>query len=200
MTKTDFLNLLDEKLIGLPEEDRKKSIEYYSEIIDDRIEDGMCEAEAVFALGKIEDIVDNIISEIPLSRLIKAKVKIKRALQPWEIVLIVFGALIGIPIAISLFAAALSIFASIWAVAISFCAVPLALIVSGVAGVIAFFPTAFSGAAMSAFVILGAALVSIGLTMPFYYLAKLFIKLAILSTKGFILIIKKSFIKREAKK
>ena len=47
MSKTEFLTELKKALEGLPEEDIEKSLEYYSEMIDDRIEDGLSEEEAV---------------------------------------------------------------------------------------------------------------------------------------------------------
>ncbi len=200
MTKIDFLYKLDEKLSGLPEEDRSKSIEYYSEIIDDRIEEGYTESGAVAALGNIDDIVDTIISEIPLSRIIKAKVKVRKALEPWKIVLIVFGAITIVPVVISLIAAAISVYASLWAVAVSLYAVVVSLAAGGVGGVIAFFPLLIFGETASAFILLGLALASLGLVIPFFHISKYFTKLAILITKGIIFLIKKSIVKKEAKK
>lgn len=49
MTKSDFLDLLREKISRLPEWEAAKTVVYYSEMIDDRIEDGMSEEEAVAA-------------------------------------------------------------------------------------------------------------------------------------------------------
>ena len=40
MTKTEFLEQLKNSLTGLSEEDIKKSVDYYEEMIDDRMEDG----------------------------------------------------------------------------------------------------------------------------------------------------------------
>ena len=40
MTKKEFLDELKKGLLGIPEEDINRSIEFYSEMIDDRIEDG----------------------------------------------------------------------------------------------------------------------------------------------------------------
>ena len=47
MDKRTFLNSLREQLYGLSQSDIDKSLEYYSEMIDDRMEDGVSEEEAV---------------------------------------------------------------------------------------------------------------------------------------------------------
>lgn len=49
MDKRTFLNSLREQLYGLSQSDIDKSLEYYSEMIDDRMEDGVSEEEAVAA-------------------------------------------------------------------------------------------------------------------------------------------------------
>ena len=49
MTKAEFLKALEEKLSALSAEDRAASLAYYEEIIDDRMEEGLCEADAVAA-------------------------------------------------------------------------------------------------------------------------------------------------------
>lgn len=200
MTKNNFLYILEEKLSGLPEAERKKSIEYYAEIIADRVEDGTPEAVVIAELGSIDAIVNDIISEVPLSRLIKAKMKIKKSFEAWEILLIVLGALIVVPIAISLVAAALSLYASLWAVVVSFFAADLSLLVGGVGGVVSFFPLLFMGETATAFILLGCALVALGLTLPFFYISKGLVKLGVLSTKALIFLIKKSIVKKETKK
>ena len=51
MNKTEFVNQLSAGLMGLSQEDIKRSVDFYTEMIDDRIEDGMPEEEAVAALG-----------------------------------------------------------------------------------------------------------------------------------------------------
>ena len=200
MTKNNFLYLLENKLSGLPEAERKESIEYYSEIIADRVEDGANEEVVIAELGSIDAIVNSIIAAIPLSKLIKAKVKVKRALEGWEIALIVLGVIIAVPVAISLIAAALSLYVSLWAVVVSFFAAEISFIVGGVGGVIAFFPVLFIGETATAFILLGCGLASLGLSVPFFYISKGLVKLAILATKALIFLIKKSIIKKEAKK
>lgn len=54
MKKTEFLSALESYLDGLPANERRASVEYYSEMIDERMEDGMDEEDAVGALGSPE--------------------------------------------------------------------------------------------------------------------------------------------------
>ena len=49
MNKAEFLDALCAHLSGLPQRDIDASQEYYSEIIDDRMEDGLSEEAAVEA-------------------------------------------------------------------------------------------------------------------------------------------------------
>lgn len=61
MNKKEFLSRLKNALIGLSDSERIKSVHFYSECIDDRIEEGMSEYQAVSELGDFNDIVDNIL-------------------------------------------------------------------------------------------------------------------------------------------
>lgn len=51
MTKHEFLDMLNKLTSHLSEAERDRLLEYYGEIIDDRMEEGLSEAEAVAALG-----------------------------------------------------------------------------------------------------------------------------------------------------
>lgn len=51
MTKREFLEMLNKLTSRLNESERHRLLEYYGEIIDDRMEEGLSEAEAVAALG-----------------------------------------------------------------------------------------------------------------------------------------------------
>lgn len=57
MTKSEFIDKLTEALAYLPGQERVRILEYYEEMIDDRIENGMSEEEAVAAMDNIDDIL-----------------------------------------------------------------------------------------------------------------------------------------------
>ena len=81
MTKLEFLEELKKELCGLPSEDVQKSLEFYSELIDDKIEDGLSEEDAVSQIGNIEEIAKQILSDIPITKLVKQKIKPKPQLH-----------------------------------------------------------------------------------------------------------------------
>lgn len=51
MQKTEFLDRLRAALADLPAEELEKTLGYYAEMIEDRMEDGMDEEAAVAAMG-----------------------------------------------------------------------------------------------------------------------------------------------------
>ena len=65
MTKAEFLKALEEKLSALSAEDRAASLAYYEEIIDDRMEEGLYEADAVAAAGPVEEAAAQLLAETP---------------------------------------------------------------------------------------------------------------------------------------
>ena len=77
MTKVNFILELNERLVGLPRFEVEEHIGFYVEMIEDRMEDGMTEEEAVAAAGSIDDIAEEIIADIPLYKIAKEKIKPK---------------------------------------------------------------------------------------------------------------------------
>ena len=131
MNKSDFLSSLSEKLSTLPQNELQKSLDYYSEIIEDRIEEGMSEDEAVAALGDMNIIAKNILLETPLPTLIKAKIKPRHTLKFWEIILIILGFPVWFPLIIAFFAIVFSLYIAVWSVIISLWAAVLSIALCG---------------------------------------------------------------------
>ena len=100
MNKQQFLDAIRDKIGVLPPQDRERSLDFYSEIIDDRMEDGLTEEQAVEAVGSVEEVSAQILSEAQLPSAEPAR--IPRKIRVWEIVLLILGA----PLWISLLAAA----------------------------------------------------------------------------------------------
>lgn len=197
MTKIQFLYELDEKLSKLSNEDRNTALEYYSEMIDDRIEDGMSESAAVAALGSIEDIYAETVSTIPLHRLIKLKLSNRKASGIWNTILKFFGFIVfGIPVIAVIFAVIVSLYAALWSVVASFFAATVALAAGGIAGVGLFLPTVFIGAPVKGIFLLGAGMFSLGLVFPFFYFTKWSFKLAVMASRAILLLVKKTLAKK----
>ena len=134
MTKQEFLASLREGLRGLPPADIEERIAFYDEVIDDRMEEGLTEAEALGEIGTVESVIDQIAAETPLVRLVKEKVRSerKRSGKGLTTALLVLGSPIWLSLLIAAFAVALSLAAAAWAVAISLYAAALGLAVGGV--------------------------------------------------------------------
>ena len=114
MKKNEFIEKLRTELCGLPMEDIDRSVEFYGEIIDDKTEEGLTEEEAVAQLGSTESVVAQILSEIPLTKLVKNKIKSGHRLKVWEIVLLAVGSPIWVSLLASLVSVLLSLYATIW--------------------------------------------------------------------------------------
>lgn len=127
MNKQMFLSTLKEKLSDLPLSEVEKVLSFYEEAIDDRIEDGKTEEQAVSELDSIDTIVREMQINLPLTKLISKKVKKSHEKSNHKtlwMVLAICGSPIWVPIALSLAIVALSIYITIWAVIISlYCAV-----------------------------------------------------------------------------
>ncbi|MBR4012700.1 MAG: DUF1700 domain-containing protein, partial [Clostridia bacterium] len=108
MNKKEFLERLREALRGLPQSDVDERVSFYSEMIDDRIEEGFTEEEAVSGIGDVNDISAQIISETPLGKIVKEKARSGRSLRAWEIVLLVLGSPIWLSLLIAAAAVVLS--------------------------------------------------------------------------------------------
>ena len=169
MTKVELTCALAEKLSGLPWEDIENSMEFYDEMIADRMEEGMSEEEAIAALGSVDEIAAQILSEIPLSRLVRAKVKSKRALRGWEIAMLILGAPLWLPLLIAAVAIILSVYVVLWSVVISFYAIALSLAVSAIACLLAMVPLLIMGGVAHGILCLGGALILAGMTVFGFY-------------------------------
>ncbi len=186
MTKKEFLKKLAMELSGLSAADTKNSLEYYSEMIDERIDSGIGEEAACADLGTPQKIAREIMMNMSMSKVIKSKLKRRRALKIWEIVCLILGSPIWLSLIICAFAIALSLYIALWSVYISIAAVDIALVLGG--GALSFaslFRLAENPA--NAVLCIGIGLCGIGIgafcLLPCFKLGKGFVKLSIKLTK-----------------
>lgn len=196
MNKQEFLAELKAKLTGMPQEDIEERIDFYSEIIDDRIEEGLTEEEAVAGLGSLEDITNQIMSEIPLAKLVKEKVKPNRTLRAWEVVLLVLVAPIWLSLLIALFA----IVISIYTVIISLWAIDFSLVACSVGGAFSSVVFMAKGNIVSGVAMLGAGIICAGLAIFGFYGCKCATNAILKFSKRMFIWIKSCFMKKEAAK
>ena len=167
MNKQEFFAALQKGLSALPMEDRKKSLDFYNEMIEDRMEEGLSEEEAVAAVGSIDEILPQILAEVPPTEFIKPKRKEKHGGQ---IFLLVLGAPLWLPLLLAIISTAVAIYLVLWTIILTLYAVDLSFAVSGVAGIagafIFYWPVGNIGGAIF---ILGIGLLCIGLSILLFY-------------------------------
>lgn len=199
MKKREFLMELQNQLSGLPWEEVKERLDFYSEMIDDRMEEGVSEKEAVARIGSVDEIASQILAEIPLAKLIKEKMKPNRRFKTWEIVLLAVGSPIWLSLLLSAFAVLISLYAVLWSGVISAWAVfvsSAACVLWGIVGgiVVAILQNGWSGLAT-----IGMGIFCAGLTIFLFYGCKAATKGMVWLTKKMVLGTKRCFVKKEGK-
>ncbi len=167
MNKQEFTDQLTAGLNGLSQDDISKSVDFYIEMIDDRIEDGMPEEEAVAALGSIDEIKGRILEEIPMSRIVKEKITPKRDFRPMEIVLLILGAPVWLPLLLAFIIVCLTLYLTFWIIILSLYVADLAVFLSGIAGLIAMIPSSGGIATKGFFAGCGIALLGLAVLLFF---------------------------------
>lgn len=200
MGKQEFLAQLRTKLTGIPQEDVEERITFYGEMIDDRIEEGLTEEQAIAELGTLENIVVQIMYEIPLTKLVKEKVKSNRTLRAWEIVLLVLGSPIWLSLFIALLAIVISVYAVIWSLVISLWAIELSIAVCSLSGIFASVVFMTQGNIASGIAMFGAGLICAGLAILGYFGCQYTTKAILTLTKQIFIRIKSCFMKKETAK
>lgn len=197
MTKQEFLSALEQALSGLPKADIAERLDFYSEMIDDRMEEGLSEADAVSQIGSVDEIARQSIEDISLAKLVADRVKPKQPLSWWEIVLLILGA----PLWLSLLAAAISVviavYAIMWSVVISLWAVEVSLWGTALGLLICGAAVFFLGNPAAGVMMLSGTLLCVGLSIFLFFGCTAMTKGIALLTKKVALWIKSRFIRKE---
>lgn len=206
MTKSEFIQALEAKLSGLPQEEICKSTTYYSEQIEDRKEDGMTEEQAVADLESIDIIAQRIIDDYnescaqnnknsenytpfntPVSQNAASQGTSNKAKFSDKQVILIIVLVVTFPVWIGLLAGACGVYIGLWGGVIGICAATFALFAAAVACLISLpFSAVFSiGSVMMA---VGSVLLLFGLSFLFgfgaFYAAKGLIKLLVVVCQG----------------
>ncbi len=197
MSKQEFLIKLRKGLSGLPKEDMEERLAFYSEMIDDRMEEGNSEEEVVGEIGDVDEIVSQIIADTPLVKLVKEKTKPKRRLRVWEIVLLVAGSPLWLSLLLAVVAIIMAIYLVLWSVLVSFWAVFGSVLGCGFGGVVAGIGFACYENGLTGLVMIGAGMVCLGLAIFLFYGCKAATKGIMFLTGKVALGIKNCFIKKE---
>lgn len=171
MNKSKFLLRLKRALRGCSLSEIQSRLAFYSEMIDDRVEEGLSEKEAVQAIGNPDDIASEIRTELnerpkkekrPMGT--GAKILIAVGSPIW-LSLLIAAAAVGLSLAVSVFVVILSVFICLFALLICLYVVVLALVVSALAGLISAIACAFEGMLTQSLLCAGVFFVCTGLAI-----------------------------------
>ena len=194
MTKQKFLENLKAALLEINDHDVDERILFYSEMIDDLIDDGLSETDAVAKVGPIGKIIDESIKAIPIFELVKRKAKKSPRIPGWGIALIAIGAPIWISLIASAFAIALSLLVTLWSVVLSLWAVLLSFGIGALVGVIVGVALLFTDAPLVGLMLMGVGIALAGLSIFMLYACKSATKGAAVLSRSAFLAIKRAFI------
>lgn len=197
MSKQEFLVQLRKGLSGLPQEDIEERLTFYSEMIDDRMEEGLSELEAVSAIGTVDAIITQILSDTPLTKLVKEKAKPKRTVKPLEIVLLILGSPIWLSLLIAAFAIILAAYIVVWSVVITLWSIEASFAACTLGGIVSTAVFSFQGNGFTGLAMLSAGVICAGLSIFMFYGCKAATKGILLLTKKMALGIKTLFVGKE---
>lgn len=166
MNKQAFLDSLYHLLKSLPKAERQQHIDYYAEMIDDRMEDGVSEEAAVAALGSAADIAAQIIGEVPPKSTMKFPIWTSVLGSPLWLPLLFAAA----AVVLSIIFAVAAVYIALWAALAALYAADLSLLLgffSGIAGGVFYLIQSIPGPGI---VFFGAGLVCAGCTVLLFFL------------------------------
>lgn len=197
MNKREFIEELRTGLNGLPSDDVEERVSFYNEMIDDRMEEGLSEEDAVNDIGNAREIASQIIAETPLTKIVKEKIKPKRTLKAWEIVLIFAGMPFWLPILIAFIVVVLALYVCLWSLIIALTAAFVALIAGGFLCLIESIYFFGIGNLNIAIAVIALGMVCLGLSVFMFFANFLATKGLIILTKKMIVGLKNCIVKKE---
>ncbi len=123
MNKQEFIKKLKKKLSGLPKAEIKERLAFYCEMIDDRIEEGLTEKDAVAAVGDIDGIALQIKNDRNLDG--DSERVDSRKISTGEWLLIIIASPIWLPLFLAALAVMVTVYAVLWSVIVAVWAVEL---------------------------------------------------------------------------
>lgn len=184
MNKQEFLGVLRKGLSFLQDDEAEERLSFYREMIDDRVEEGLTEEEAVREIGTPEEILARILVDMPSVKAEQKKSKPERRLRWWEILLLILGSPIWLSLLLAAAAVALSLYAVLWSLVVSLWAVEISLWGAALGTVVGGMGMAISGYVTAGLAMLGAGLICAGLSVFLFFGC-------IAATKGTLLLTRK---------
>lgn len=197
MNKQEFISELEKALAGLPQDDVLERLSFYGELIDDRVEDGLSEEEAVAEAGPADEVAKQILADIPLQKLVRERITGRRRMGAWEIILLVLGFPLWFPLLIAALVLVLCAYVVFWALVVCLWAVFVSFIAGAVCGVAGGVIDFLRGYRREGVMIIGAGLLLAGLSVFMFFACRAATLGAAKLTKKIALGIKSLFVRKE---
>ncbi len=171
MTKQEFLNGLRARLYELPPKDVRETLEYYGEMIDDCVENGMSQENAVKKMGSLDEVAAQILAGSSVRQRVTRALTNQQAKKGkgWTVALICVGFPVWFPLLVSAVAVIISLLATLWSVVVSLWACFGAFVGTAAGTLLLSFAYLFSGFGLLSVLCIGAALVCTGLAILFFF-------------------------------
>ncbi len=171
MDKKQFLAALRRALRDLPKEEREKFVLYYQEMIEDHMENGCTEQEAVAQVGDVQAIAADILREQDIF----PPAKPRKRMPVWGWVLVVLGSPFWGPILAAVFCIVFSVYLIIWCIPVTSASVTVGLFAFGMLSLVGS-PMVLLDAVPAGMFQIGAGVAALGLALfagvATFYLAK----------------------------
>ena len=166
MDKLQLIKTLQVGLKKMPAYEIDRTISYYLEAVDDRMEDGMTEHDAVASLGDIDQIISETLIDMPITTLIKERIDSSRerasSEKLWK-VLAVCSFPITVPLLFALVVTIAALGFALFAVIVSLLLVVFALALCGAVGLIGGFYCMLGSNILTGIALIGAGVAALGL-------------------------------------
>ena len=190
MNKHTFLTALRVRLHDLPPRDVQERLSFYEEMLNDRIEEGMTEEEAVATVGKLDEVAAAILSDVAKDPEDggddSARAPKRRGIGAVGLVLLSLGSLVWGPLLISAVAVLVSLLVSLWAVTVSLWATVPTLGVGCLYGVVQGVRLIVTSDVLSGIALMGAGLACAGLTVICAYICSVLTRCSVHLTSGLV--------------
>ena len=187
MLKEEFLDQLRRGMHNIPKKDIEESLSFYGEMIDDRMEDGLSEEEAVAQIGDLNEILAQLCSAAQSADNHTKQIRDKRKHKVWEIILLILGSPIWLSLLIAILAVFVSLYAALWSLLISFWAVEGSVIGCALCGFVLSVVLICEGNILEGCSYLGVGLVGTGLSVFLFVGCKFVTKCVLKFTKWIVM-------------
>lgn len=185
MCKQEFLDGLRKKLSGLPKVEIEERIRFYSEMIDDAVEEGLTEQAAIERIAG-EDAIEPALPHKP-----------RKERSAWVTVLLIVGSPVWFSLAVAALAVAFSLVVSLWSIIVSLWAAFGGVVGGAIGGVLAGGVIVLEGYVLTGVALAAAGLVCAGLSIGLFLGSKAATRSAWLLTKWTLSGIRSCFVRRE---